>query len=124
METLKINGSEDTPTIILDKDNEYFELSGRSYPEDVVEVYQPALEWFEWYKTDPNPTTILHIKYEYFNTATSKAILELITKMEELYNQGYDAQVYWHYYSDDEEMLEAGNGYDEMFDIPFTFIVY
>jgi hypothetical protein len=45
METIKIQGSEDTPKIILDAGNEILEISGRSLPEDVSSFYEPVLNW-------------------------------------------------------------------------------
>ncbi len=49
MEILNLEGTEDTPKIILDKKNGIFEISGRSLPEDSAEFYRPVLEWIEKY---------------------------------------------------------------------------
>ena len=54
MEILNLEGTEDTPKIILDKKNGIFEISGRSLPEDSAEFYRPVLEWIEKYSSDPN----------------------------------------------------------------------
>ena len=43
METIKIMGTDDTPTVILDAENDIFEISGRSLPEDVTAFYDPIL---------------------------------------------------------------------------------
>ena len=43
METIKIQGTEDTPKVILDKESELMEISGRSLPEDVASFYEPVL---------------------------------------------------------------------------------
>ena len=48
METIKIQGTEDTPKIILDAENEIMEISGRSLPEDVSSFYEPVLNWLNW----------------------------------------------------------------------------
>lgn len=45
MEILNLKGTEDTPTILLDKKNGIFEISGRSLPEDSAEFYTPVIEW-------------------------------------------------------------------------------
>jgi hypothetical protein len=47
MEVINIKGTDDTPNVILDKDNNLFELSGRSLPEDVNMFYEPILNWIE-----------------------------------------------------------------------------
>ena len=53
MRVIKIQGSDDTPKVILDADNNTFEISGRSLPEDVVAFYDPILEWLDEYAQNP-----------------------------------------------------------------------
>src|SRR5688572_31551773 len=72
MEILNLEGTADTPKIILDKGNGIFEISGRSLPEDSVEFYGPVLEWISNYAKAPNATTHFSFKLEYFNTSSSK----------------------------------------------------
>ncbi len=50
MEALDIKATNDTPRVILDPENDIFEISGRSLPEDVVTFYQPVLDWLDDYK--------------------------------------------------------------------------
>jgi hypothetical protein len=57
MEILNLKGTEDTPTILLDKKNGIFEISGRSLPEDSAEFYKPVIEWINAYGAEANPTT-------------------------------------------------------------------
>jgi hypothetical protein len=54
MEIISLEGTEDTPKIILDSKNGIFEISGRSLPEDTAEFYQPVLEWLDKY-AESNP---------------------------------------------------------------------
>ena len=82
MSVIKIQGTDDTPTVILDKENNIFEISGRSLPEDVVVFYKPILEWLDEYKNDPLDKTVFNFKLEYFNTASSKLLLDVLLKLE------------------------------------------
>ena len=50
MNILNLEGTEDTPKIILDKSNGIFEISGRSLPEDSAEFFQPVLDWLKSYE--------------------------------------------------------------------------
>ena len=75
MEILNLKGTEDTPTIILDKKNGIFEISGRSLPEDSAEFSRPVIDWINGYAKEANPATEFVFKLEYFNTASSKLIL-------------------------------------------------
>ncbi len=60
METIKIQGTEDTPRIILDAEKELLEISGRSLPEDVSAFYEPVLNWLNEYAENPNDKTIFN----------------------------------------------------------------
>jgi hypothetical protein len=120
MQIINLEGTEDTPKIILDKNNGIFEVSGRSLPEDSAEFYQPILEWLEEYKANANSTTDFVFKLEYFNTASSKLILDLLSQLEEIEN----VTVQWYYHEDDEDMQEAGEEFSELVELPFEFKTY
>lgn len=124
MEVLHIEATEDIPEIILDKENEVFEISGRSLPEDVNSFYQPVINWIQGYTKNPNPTTIFKFRFSYFNTASSKIILDILTMLEEMIEEGHSAVVRWYYQKEDEDMLEAGEEFAEMVDVPFELVTY
>ncbi|MFO8235705.1 MAG: DUF1987 domain-containing protein [Bacteroidales bacterium] len=124
MEVIKIKGTDDTPSVILDKDNEIFEISGRSLPEDVTTFYEPILNWLDEYAENPNSKTVFSFKLVYFNTASSKLLLDILMKLEELYEDGNDVLIKWYFPEDDEDMEEAGEEYADIVDIPFEQVSY
>jgi hypothetical protein len=124
METIKIQGTEDTPKVILDKEKEIMEISGRSLPEDVASFYEPVLTWLEEYAQNPNQKTIFNFKLVYFNTASSKLLLDILMKLEEIHEAGHDVLIRWHFPEDDEDMEEAGEEYADIVDVPFEQVSY
>jgi hypothetical protein len=124
METIKIQGTEDTPKVILDKDAEMMEISGRSLPEDVASFYDPILSWLDEYAESPNAKTVFNFKLVYFNTASSKLLLDILMKLEEIHEKGNDVLIKWHYPEDDEDMEEAGEEYSDIVDVPFEQVPY
>ncbi|MBN2521801.1 MAG: DUF1987 domain-containing protein [Bacteroidales bacterium] len=124
METIKIQGTEDTPKIILDAENEIMEISGRSLPEDVATFYEPVLDWLKEYAENPKDKTIFNFKLTYFNTASSKLLLDILMILEELKEKGYDVLIKWHYPEEDEDMEEAGDEYADIVDVPFEKVSY
>ena len=120
MEILNLEGAEDTPKIILDKKNGIFEISGRSLPEDSAEFYRPVLEWIEAYSREPNASTEFVFKLEYFNTASSKLILDVLSALEDIKGM----RITWYFNEDDEDMEEAGEEFSELVEIPFEFKTY
>lgn len=120
MQILHLEGTEDTPKIILDKGNGIFEISGRSLPEDSAEFFQPVLDWIDEYKEEPNPSTEFMFKLEYFNTASSKLILDVLSNLEDVKGMA----IVWYYHEDDEDMQEAGEEFSELVEVPFEFKTY
>jgi hypothetical protein len=124
MEPLHIYPTEDIPEVILDRDREEFQVSGISLPEDVNTFYEPVLSWMKEYSRNPNPSTVFNFRFIYFNTATSKIILDILTILEELAKAGHIVAVRWHFAEGDEDMLEAGEEFSEMVDVPFELVTY
>ncbi|HON18443.1 MAG TPA: DUF1987 domain-containing protein [Salinivirgaceae bacterium] len=124
MEVIKIVGTEDTPSVILDAQNDLFEISGRSLPEDVAAFYEPILDWLDRYAQSPNEKTVFNFKLVYFNTASSKLLLDILLKLEEIYEAGNDVLIRWHYPEDDEDMQEAGEEYSDIVEVPFEQVSY
>ena len=124
MEVIKLKGTDDTPTIILDKDNGIFEISGRSLPEDVTTFYEPVLNWLEDYQGEANDKTVFAFKLVYFNTASSKLILDILMKLEEMHENGKEVLIKWFFPDDDEDMEEEGEEYADIVDIPFEQVSY
>jgi hypothetical protein len=124
MEAIKIKGTEDTPNVILDAAENNMEISGRSLPEDVSSFYGPILNWLAEYSKNPNQKTIFNFRLVYFNTASSKLILDILMKLEDLSKKGNNVVVRWYYPEDDEDMQEAGNEYADIVEVPFEQISY
>ena len=61
----------------------------------------------------------MNIQLEYFNTSSSKCILDLFKKLEAI-NKAIT--IHWYYEVDDEDMLEAGEDYEAIINIPFKMI--
>ena len=122
METLIINGTDDTPKVVLDQENKVFEISGRSLPEDVVSFFQPVIDWLDELEKNPLDNIEFDIKLEYFNTASSKQILDIFLKLDEIFLSGNNVRVKWFYSELDEDLGEAGEEYSELVEVPFDLI--
>ncbi len=124
MDVISIKGTQETPEVLLDSNKGIFEMSGKSLPEDVKEFYNPILKWFDEYSKSPNSQTILKIKMDYFNTASSKMILELFEVVKKVYSGGHETIIEWYYQDDDEDMQDAGQDYSDLIEMPFKLISY
>ena len=124
MEPLRISQTDDSPEVILDREADEFRISGKSLPEDVVDFYQPVLNWLTGYSSHPNPATEFVFKLIYFNTASSKLIMDILMIFEGMVEEGHKVTVRWMSLSSDEDMEEAGREYEEMMDVPFVHETY
>jgi hypothetical protein len=124
METLRIEATDDSPQVLLDQEDNQFEISGKSLPEDVVDFYRPVMDWIGSYKKKPNARTEFNLKMIYFNTASSKQIMDILMILEEMVEEGHEVVIRWHSKQSDEDMQEAGKEYEEMLELPFEHLTY
>ncbi|HHU99347.1 MAG TPA: DUF1987 domain-containing protein [Bacteroidales bacterium] len=122
MEPIIIEGTPKTPSIKFDTRDGVFEIKGRSIPENSVEFYKPLNEWLDQYMQTPLDKTVVNIRLEYFNTSSSKCILDVFKRLEAIHRSKHDVVINWFYEEDDEDMLEAGEDYDSIIKVPFKMI--
>ena len=122
MKSLVIEGTPKTPTVKFDSKAGIFEIKGRSIPENSIEFYKPLVNWLDSYKGEPLQKTIVDIRLEYFNTSSSKCILEIFKKFEAIHKDKNEVEVNWYYEEDDEDMLEAGEDYESIIRVPFKMM--
>jgi len=122
METISIEGTPKTPTITFDINKGFLEIRGRSIPENSIEFYKPLVDWLEKYASKPQMNTNVNIQLEYFNTSSSKCILDVFKKLEAINKSGSQVVINWFYEEDDEDMLEAGEDYQAIINVPFKMV--
>lgn len=122
MKKLLIQERDFIPGVILNKEEGCFEISGKACPENLDEFYSPIFRWLDEYTESPNEKTIFDVKLVYYNTASSKALLKILQKLETIKNAGSEVLIKWHYEENDEDLQIAGEDYAELIQIPFEFI--
>lgn len=122
MEPIIIEGTPKTPAVRFDSKQGIVEIKGRSIPENSTEFYKPMVDWLEQYALNPAPKSVVNINLEYFNTSSSKCILDIFKKLEAIHKAKNEVVVNWYYEEDDEDMLEAGEDYESIIRIPFKMI--
>ena len=122
MNALLVEGTPKTPRIHFTADGS-LEISGKSIPENSIEFYQPVYDWLDQYAQAPNPATTIKIQLEYFNTSSSKCLLDVFRKLEALKKSGKsEVTVMWMYEEEDEDMMEAGDDYQTIVGLPFQLM--
>ena len=122
MDKIEIEGTPKTPTVEFDAGSGVLKIEGRSIPENSIEFYKPIVEWLDEYGKSPKEKTEVNIQLEYFNTSSSKCILDVLKKLELISKAGNEMIINWYYEEDDEDMLEAGEDYQSIIKVPFKMI--
>jgi hypothetical protein len=121
-----------TPKIDLDAKKQKFEFSGVSRPEDTYEFYEPILSWVEDYVKNIlekfeqnkllNETFIVVFDFKYMNSSSSKYIFQIISNFKKIYKKRLNINIFWYYDDLDDQILEDGEDFSEIINIPFKFL--
>jgi len=117
---LLLPADELTPFVEFDKKKEVFHIEGKSLLDNPTQFFEPLKEWFKSYSKEANSSTMLTVKFEYFNIATSREMLDLLKILETI----PASKVIWQFLEDDEDMEEAGQELAELVTVPFNFQPY
>jgi SiaC family regulatory phosphoprotein len=123
IERIEIKGTEDTPEILLDKEENHFLIMGRSLPSNSTEFFAPIRSWFREYVASPNVETILIFKMEYFNSSTARAFIEIFHELEKLLEKRLQVKVLWYHQEGDQLIEEKGSELQSIVDVPFELVV-
>jgi hypothetical protein len=108
MQDINIEATSSTPQIDFNQNGRLL-MKGRSLILNVKEFYGPLIEWLSRLDT---PVVRFAIDFDYFNSGSSKQILEML-KILDSNNNVRDFDVFWHFEKDDEDILEIGQIFEE-----------
>jgi hypothetical protein len=120
MEDLNITATSTTPKISFSK-NGKMEIIGKAIPDSEENFWFKISSWFHLYMLTPARKTTFNLQIDYLNTSSSKEVLHLLYRLNELNDRGFEAQVVWFYNSNDYDMKEVGKDYEHMVKVPFLF---
>ncbi len=110
-----------TPLVELDDASCRLLIAGEAYPENVAAFYEPLVSEISQVVADLTTLTV-DFRLAYFNTSSAKYIYDLLSLLERAMQSGLTLQVEWHYRDGIEIMKEHGEGFEDEFGIPFTYI--
>lgn len=130
MENLNIAPTDFTPGADFNLDTLTFRLSGVSRPEDVRSFYDQIIDWLtdlEKYfsknvREDPDTNKInMEFRLAYFNSASSKLIIEILNQLKKIKAYGIGLEVTWYYDEGDEQMYDDAEELAEACDLDFNY---
>ncbi len=119
---LVIEPTPKTPHVRLLPVQDVFEIKGRSIPEDAAGYYAKIIDWLnEYFQTLARPF-VLRFHLEYFNTATSHRIYEILKMCETQHIAGKECKVIWAYDAYNYDMEDTGKDYKLLCKFPFELL--
>ena len=119
-ESLRIEATEDTPLIDFNVETGVFQVTGRALPEDAHEFFKPIEEWVQEYAESPKEKTIVEMRIDYFNSAATRYIFNLLMCFEDIVDEEKgEVTVVW-YYKEGDDMIESkGEEMSSILELPF-----
>lgn len=112
----------ETPRILLDASRMLVDIRGRVISDSNNKIISHVQDWISKNEKQFEKGINLNISLEYFNTYNSKTILDLFKQTESIFLKSKNAVINWVYEKDDEDLLEAGEDYQAIVNVPFKFI--
>jgi hypothetical protein len=121
MEELRISPTKNTPEIILNPEG-IIRIRGRSIHENVTDFFAPVEEWVTGYIVNPAEVTCVDMNLDYFNSASAKVFIHLLQKVTYVALKHKKFIFNWYYEDGDEDILERGEYFASVLDVPINFI--
>jgi len=121
MNELKIPATKNSPEILLNPEG-MIRIRGRSIHENIFGFFKPVEDWVNEYIKNPADITCVDMSLEYFNSASAKLIIQLFQKISHVQLRNKKFIVNWYYEEGDEDILERGEYFSSVLNIPFNFI--
>lgn len=109
MKNLTIEAIPDSPyypEVNFDASTGICSLKGESYMEEAYKFYMPLLEWLTEYSLKGGNKIILDIKLTYFNTNSSRLLLDMFDILKKSVDAGHEVQINWFYEEDDPDIKD------------------
>lgn len=121
MKELRISPTKNSPEIILIPDGT-IKIMGRSIHENVAEFFTTVEDWITKYIETPAEVTYVDMNLEYFNSASAKVFIHLLELLKHVTLKNKKFIFNWYYEDGDEDILERGEYFATVLDVPFNFI--
>jgi hypothetical protein len=121
MQETRIIPTKNSPEIIMNPDG-FIKIRGRSIHENVNLFFVPVSSWITEYIENPADITCVEMKLEYFNSASAKVFIQLLQKLTYVHLKNKKLILNWYYEEGDDDILERGEYFASILDIPFNFI--
>jgi hypothetical protein len=102
----------------------FLSFTGRSILTDPKIFFEPVNDWVGKYLRKPAVETVVNIKLEYIDTASTQALYQILRQLNSVRKKGLAFKVNWYIEDEDPEMKELGEMIEQRLGIEFQYISY
>ena len=114
MDNLEITATKSSPEIKFDAGNYTLSIVGESYPENTSQFYEPIYKWVDdCIDALGDKEMTLDIELIYFNSSSSKVLMDIFDTLEDASDEGKNIVVNWIYDEENDSALEYGEEFAE-----------
>jgi hypothetical protein len=109
MKSLIINKEPDSPfypEVVFNAETGICEISGESYMEEAYKFYAPLMDWVKEFIANENKALTLNFKLIYFNTSSSRLIVDFLETIRKIIDNGNQINVNWYYDPEDPDVKD------------------
>jgi hypothetical protein len=122
MDKLTIKSTYTTPQVDFDPDKGLFEIEGRIITEDAEIFFVKILSWLDEYSSTVQKPVVVRFRLFYYNTSSSKGMIDVMRRFDKLYEKGADIKIVWEYENEDEDAMLDGEDFKRFLKIPFKIV--
>ncbi|MCL2208057.1 MAG: DUF1987 domain-containing protein [Fibromonadales bacterium] len=113
-----------TPYVLIDEEKKYMKLEGRCFHENVAGFFKDVNEWLDAYLASDFDTFTFDCAISYFNSSTTKLLLNMLLKMNKYASETKKVIVNWITTEDNEIMVECGEDFrEDMDNLQFNMVI-
>jgi hypothetical protein len=99
-------------------------FTGRSILTDPKVFFDPVNSWVEKYLKNPARETVVNVKLEYIDTASTQSLYQILRLLNGVRKKGLVLMMNWYIEDQDPEMKELGEMIEQRLGIEFQYISY
>ncbi len=116
---IQVEQTMNTPSIYIDKAQNYCKIEGSSFPEDASETYTPVFNWLAELQDNFTDELKIEFEFDFLNSISHKKVWTILNTLKAFYKKGKPVKVVWWHDEDDEEIMETGEDLAELLSFPF-----
>ncbi|MEA2028269.1 MAG: DUF1987 domain-containing protein [Campylobacterota bacterium] len=113
MDNLYIQETTSSPSIDFNAQTHIHSIKGDSYPDHLSNFYDPITIWLENYIENLNHKATFNVELRYFNSSSSKVLIDIFDAFDEAVHDGKEISVNWIFEDGDEAIEEYGEEFAE-----------